>query len=152
ICIGHTHGERHRSVGDPIQFRNDLLRAAPWRDARRRIGATASLPCMIAVGRRHKPMLSPTARPRQDGVVEGASMAWAERITRGRLHYAWIVAAVCFLALLAAAGVRSAPSVFILPIEQEFGWSRSTLSIAIAVNLLLYGLLAPFGAAFMDRF
>ena len=68
-----------------------------------------------------------------------------------RLHYGWIVAGVTFLALLAAAGVRSSPSVFIVPIENEFGWSRTTVSASIAVNLLLYGLLGPFAAAFMDR-
>jgi MFS family permease len=68
-----------------------------------------------------------------------------------RLHYGWIVAGVTFLALLAAAGVRSSPSVFIVPIETEFGWTRTTVSIAIAINLLLYGLLGPFAAAFMDR-
>src|SRR5258708_18318475 len=68
-----------------------------------------------------------------------------------RLRYGWIVAGVTFLALLAAAGVRSAPSVFIVPIEMEFGWTRTTLSAAIAINLLLYGLLGPFAAAFMDR-
>ena len=68
-----------------------------------------------------------------------------------RLHYGWIVAAVTFLALLAAAGLRSSPSVFIVPIETEFGWTRTTVSAAIAINLLLYGLLGPFAAAFMDR-
>ena len=68
-----------------------------------------------------------------------------------RVHYGWIVAGVTFLALLAAAGVRSAPSVFIVPIETEFGWSRATVSGSVAINLLLYGLLGPFAAAFMER-
>jgi MFS family permease len=68
-----------------------------------------------------------------------------------RVHYGWIVAGVTFLALLAAAGVRSSPGIFIVPIETEFGWTRTTVSSAIAINLLLYGLLGPFSAAFMDR-
>src|ERR1051326_9127136 len=68
-----------------------------------------------------------------------------------RLHYGWIVAGVTFLVLLAAAGVPSAPSVFIVPIETEFGWTRASVSAAVAINLLLYGLLGPFAAAFMDR-
>jgi len=78
-------------------------------------------------------------------------MALVQQVTRSRLHYGWIVASVTFLALLAAAGVRSAPSVFIVPIETEFGWTRATLSSAVAINLLLYGLLGPFSAAFMER-
>ena len=56
-----------------------------------------------------------------------------------RLHYAWIVAAVTFVVGLLTAGVRAAPGVLIVPLEQEFHWSRATISFAIGINLLLYG-------------
>jgi predicted MFS family arabinose efflux permease len=69
-----------------------------------------------------------------------------------RLHPAWIVAAVAFLALVGAAGFRAAPSVLMLPLEEQFGWTRTELSVAVTVNLLLYGLMAPFAAALMARF
>ena len=69
-----------------------------------------------------------------------------------RFHPAWIVAAVAFLALVGAAGFRSAPSALLLPLENEFGWSRSELSVAVGVNILLFGLTAPFAAALMERF
>src|SRR5271166_1653216 len=69
-----------------------------------------------------------------------------------RLHYAWIVAAVTFVVLLVTAGVRAVPGVLIVPLEDEFHWSRATISFAIGVNLLLYGLIGPFAAALMDRF
>ncbi|MFB2581209.1 MFS transporter [Herbiconiux sp. P15] len=69
-----------------------------------------------------------------------------------RLHPAWVVAAVAFLALVGAAGFRAAPSVLMLPLEEEFGWSRTELSLAVTVNLLFYGLMAPFAAALMARF
>ena len=69
-----------------------------------------------------------------------------------RLHPAWIVAIVAFLALVGAAGFRAAPSVLMLPLEEQFGWSRTQLSLAVTVNLLLYGLMAPFAAALMARF
>src|ERR1700678_1314830 len=68
-----------------------------------------------------------------------------------RLHYAWVVAGLTFLVLLATAGVRSAPGVLIVPLEREFGWSRATISFAVSVNLVLYGLIGPFAAALMDR-
>jgi MFS family permease len=71
--------------------------------------------------------------------------------TRG-LHPAWIVAIVAFLALVGAAGFRAAPSVLMLPLEEEFGWTRTELSLAVTVNLLFYGLMAPFAAALMARF
>jgi len=69
-----------------------------------------------------------------------------------RIHPAWIVAIVAFLALVGAAGFRAAPSVLMLPLEDEFGWSRTELSLAVTVNLLLFGLTAPFAAALMARF
>ena len=76
----------------------------------------------------------------------------ARRGTDRRLHPAWIVAAVAFLALVGAAGFRAAPSVLMVPITDEFGWSRSVLSAAVGINLLLFGLTAPFAAALMERF
>ena len=69
-----------------------------------------------------------------------------------RLHYAWIVAGVTFLALLASAGVRATSTVLVLPLEQEFHWDRATLSLGLSVNLLLYGLCGPFAGALMARF
>jgi predicted MFS family arabinose efflux permease len=69
-----------------------------------------------------------------------------------RLHYAWIVLTVTFVCLLVSAATRATPSVLIVPLELEFGWSRATISVAIAVNLLLYGLIGPFAAGFINRY
>ncbi|WP_223995264.1 MFS transporter [Arthrobacter sp. NicSoilB11] len=71
---------------------------------------------------------------------------------RRRLHPAWIVAAVAFLALVGAAGFRAAPGVLMVPLQQEFGWSTTVLSAAVSINLVLFGLSAPFAAALMERF
>ena len=69
-----------------------------------------------------------------------------------RVHYAWVVAAVTFCVLLTAAGIRSTPGVLMVPLETEFGWSRSTISFAVALNIFLYGLAGPFAAAILERF
>lgn len=69
-----------------------------------------------------------------------------------RIHPAWWVAAVTFLALVGAAGFRAVPGVLMEPLQDEFGWSVTTISAAVAVNMALYGLTAPFAAALMDRF
>ena len=69
-----------------------------------------------------------------------------------RFHYAWVVAAVTFCVLLTAAGIRSTPGVLMVPLENEFGWSRATISFAVAVNIFLYGLAGPFAAAILERF
>jgi MFS family permease len=68
------------------------------------------------------------------------------------VHPAWWVAAVAFLSLLGAAGFRAAPGALMVPLHDEFGWSTSIMSLAVGINLLLYGLVAPFAAALMDRF
>jgi len=69
-----------------------------------------------------------------------------------KIHPAWFAAGVTFLTLVATAGFRSAPSVLVVPLEEAFGWSRDDISLAIAINVLLFGLTAPFAAALMERF
>jgi sugar phosphate permease len=69
-----------------------------------------------------------------------------------RLHYAWVVVAITFLVALLTAGVRSTPGVLIVPFEEEFHWSRATISFALGINLLLFGAIGPFAAAVTDRF
>jgi MFS family permease len=69
-----------------------------------------------------------------------------------RVHRAWIVAAVTFLVLLASAAFRSSMGVMVVPFEDEFGWTKSAISLAVSVNLVLYGVTAPFAAALMERF
>lgn len=71
---------------------------------------------------------------------------------RRRIHPAWTVAAVAFLALVGAAGFRAAPGVLMVPLQNEFGWSTTVLSAAVSINLVLFGLTAPFAAALMERF
>lgn len=69
-----------------------------------------------------------------------------------RIHRGWWVAGVTFLTLLAAAAFRSTTSPFLIPLESEFHWSRSLTSSALSLNLLVYGLTAPFAATLMQRF
>ncbi len=71
---------------------------------------------------------------------------------RFRVHYAWVVAFITFLALLASAGIRSTSTVMVLPLERDFGWDRATVSVALSLNLLLFGLCGPFAGALMARF
>ncbi len=66
--------------------------------------------------------------------------------------YAFVVVAVIFFALLVSAGLRSSPSVLILPLEEAFGWSRGVISLSAAMGIFLYGLVGPFAAAAMERF
>ena len=69
-----------------------------------------------------------------------------------RVHRAWTVAGVTFVALVAASAFRSSTGVLLEPIETEFGWSRADTAGAVSLNLVVYGLTAPFAAALMERF
>jgi predicted MFS family arabinose efflux permease len=74
-------------------------------------------------------------------------------LTKKRLlHPAWFAVGVTFITLAITAGFRSASSVLIIPLEDAFGWGREQVSLAIAINVLVYGLVAPFAAALMERF
>ena len=68
-----------------------------------------------------------------------------------RIHRAWAVAAVTFLVLLGSAAFRSSYGLMLVPIESDMGWARSATSLAVSVNLIFYGLTAPFAAALMER-
>jgi sugar phosphate permease len=71
---------------------------------------------------------------------------------RPKLHYAWIVAATTFLVLIVTAAIRSTPGVLIVPLEHAFGWKVSAISLAISINILLYGLMGPFAAGIVNRY
>ncbi len=73
-------------------------------------------------------------------------------LARRGWHYGWAVAGVTFLAMLATAGAFGSAGVMIGPLEKEFGWSNAEISSAFGLRLMLFGLMAPFAAAFMNRF
>ncbi|HEY9223367.1 MAG TPA: MFS transporter [Variovorax sp.] len=69
-----------------------------------------------------------------------------------KFHYAWVVAAITFATLLLAGAIRSTPGLLIMPFEQEFQWSRATISFAVGINILMYGAIGPFAAAMLETY
>jgi len=80
------------------------------------------------------------------------SSVLAVALGRRNVHYGWVVVAVTFLTMLVTAGAIGAPAVLLLPLQREFGWDTAQISSALAIRLVLYGLMAPFAAAFINRF
>ncbi len=72
-------------------------------------------------------------------------------VLRLPFHYGWFIVALTFCVLLTAAGIRSAPGVLMVPMETDMGWSATTISSAIAINIVLFGLMGPFAAALMQN-
>lgn len=68
------------------------------------------------------------------------------------IHYGWVVAATTFLVMLATAGAMGSAGVLIDPLQKEFGWTNAQVSTALSLRLVLFGLMGPFAAAFMNRF
>jgi len=73
-------------------------------------------------------------------------------LTRRGLHYAWVIAAVTFLAMLTTSAALGLPGAMLQPLSKEFGWTTDQLSSVFAVRFALFGLLGPFAAVFIGRF
>ena len=96
--------------------------------------------------------ISDAAQPQKQFAAFSLSNPLAAAMAGRNLYYGWVVAGATFLVMLATAGAMGAPGVIIQPLEKEFGWSTAQISVALAVRLALFGLIAPFAAAFINRF
>jgi len=96
--------------------------------------------------------ISGDSPPRREPAAFSLSNPLAAAMAARKLYYGWTVAGATFLVMLATAGAMGAPGVILQPLEKEFGWSTEQISVALAVRLALYGLIAPFAAAFINRF
>ena len=73
-------------------------------------------------------------------------------LARRNIHYAWVMVGVTFFTALVSAGTVGAPGVFIVPLQQEFGWTTAEVSSALSIRFILFGLMAPFAAALLNRY
>ncbi len=76
----------------------------------------------------------------------------AAALGRRNIHYGWVMVGVTFLTTLISAGTVGAPGVFIVPLQKEFGWTTAEISSALSIRFILFGLMAPFSAALMNRY
>src|SRR5258708_32619022 len=73
-------------------------------------------------------------------------------LARKNIHYGWVMVGVTFLTALITAGSVGAPGVFIGPLQQEFGWTTAEISGALSIRFVLFGMMAPFAAALLNRY
>jgi sugar phosphate permease len=76
----------------------------------------------------------------------------APALARRGIHYGWAMAAVTFLTMLSTSAAMGMPGVLLLPLQTEFGWTAAAISGALALRLMLFGLVGPFAAAVQQRY
>jgi sugar phosphate permease len=76
----------------------------------------------------------------------------APALARRGIHYGWVMIAVTFVVALCSAGALGMLGALLLPVQREFGWETASISGALAVRLLIYGLMGPFAAALLQRY
>lgn len=62
-----------------------------------------------------------------------------------------MIAAVAGAAIVTAGAFTTVPGLLVTPLGEEFAWNRGQVALAASVNMVLFGLTAPFAAALMDR-
>ena len=67
------------------------------------------------------------------------------------LYQGWYVVAACLFIALVTVGARQTFGVFVKPMSDELGWDRTTISMAVALGVLVNGLMQPFMGYLFDR-
>ena len=98
------------------------------------------------------PAVQNTAQPQRQFAAFSLSNRLAAAMAERNLYYGWVVAGATFLVMLATAGAMGAPGVILQPLQKEFGWRTLIFRSRWPCGSLLFGLIAPFAAAFINRF
>jgi MFS family permease len=67
------------------------------------------------------------------------------------LFYGWIVLGAAFLIIMVGIGTMFSSGVFLIPLQEEFGWSRSEISLASFLNWIAFGLFSFLCGTLSDR-
>ena len=73
-------------------------------------------------------------------------------LMRRGIHYGWVMVVLTFVTAVCSSAAIGIPGVLVLPLAQEFGWTRGEIGGAMALMLALFGGMAPFGGALMLRY
>lgn len=71
--------------------------------------------------------------------------------TKKPIYYGWYVCAAAMFIGFVAIGARNSFGVFVIPMSEEFGWNRFTISLAAALGVLVNGVTQPFVGQIFDR-
>ncbi len=80
------------------------------------------------------------------------SLSLASALARRGVHYGWVMVGLALLVAVGSAGALGVLGALLLPVQREYGWDTGTIAGALALRLLLFGLMAPFAAALLNRY
>ena len=66
------------------------------------------------------------------------------------LYHGWYVLGACVIISIVTSSTRGAFSVFVIPMSEDFGWSRGAISIAASLSFLFNGLTQPLLGGLLD--
>jgi sugar phosphate permease len=69
-----------------------------------------------------------------------------------RFFYGWVIVAVAFTMVMVGYALRNTFSVFYPSLVDEFGWARGSTALMFSINIIVYGITAPFAGGLADRF
>jgi OFA family oxalate/formate antiporter-like MFS transporter len=73
-------------------------------------------------------------------------------IARLPFHYGWVIlGCVCCAGVARQGGAVATLSVFVSPMTQEFGWSRTAISGAVSLGGVLAAILSPYLGRYLDK-
>jgi MFS family permease len=70
---------------------------------------------------------------------------------RSRVYWGWFVVAGSFLILSISYGSRYSFGVFVKPLSEDYGWSRSVISLGASINMVVYSVCGIFLGRMLDR-
>ena len=71
--------------------------------------------------------------------------------TRPKIYYGWYIVATCFFVAFLTVGARNCFGIFVIPMSEDLGWNRTTISFAAALGFLVNGVTQPFIGYMFDR-
>jgi len=69
-----------------------------------------------------------------------------------RVHYAWIIIGLSVLLYLAGGSITQAFGVVILPLQDEYGWSQGSITLAYGISAIMSAVLSPVVGIATDRY
>src|SRR3954454_15675322 len=90
----------------------------------------------------------------ENGSIQEKVLAMTTPQTSNKIFYGWWIVLVAAVGLSMSYGpiVSFTFGVFFKPLSQEFGWSRSQVSLAFSLSLLVLSLVLPVIGRLVDRF